>query len=185
MRATGGGTDQLELVLGGRSLPDMTVRVNVPADDGTATRTSSSMRVQVAVIAPGEDDDPRHAVRVEVALSDAVVADPVLARSDAPAGAASDSLDLWVPLRPDAGGTPATDTATPSVTEPPPASPTDTTVPVEVVVPVASEEPETQTVDLPPVTDVPAEAPPSVTVGVDVAPGAGASAETGGAAVNP
>jgi hypothetical protein len=199
VRAAGSDTDQLALRLGAEPAPDLSVRVDLPQDGHPLTTPASSLRLQIAMVAPGVPEpvagrDPL-ALRVRVTLSDAVVEDPVLSRTDAAPEAASDTLDLWVPLRPQDPAPPEPpQPPEPGEPEPAPApppgesapptgnpdggAPADLTVPVDVVVPVAPEpgpQPAPQTVELPaadPAPAPPGEALPApiVTVDVGVAP---------------
>jgi hypothetical protein len=149
----------------------MSMRVDLP--DAGRGNNGESLRLQLAMLplAPGGDDAPdATSLRVRVTLSDAPVAEPTLARTGADADAASDTLQLWVPLDPPAGATPAPPTEPPAETPPPPAS-TDTTVPVDVVVPVdEAAAPVPQTVELPPADPNQNGNLPAITVGVDPAP---------------
>jgi hypothetical protein len=150
----------------------MSMRVDLP--DAGRGNNGESLRLQLAMlpVEPSEDGAPDAAsLRVRVTLSDAPVAEPTLARTDADEDAASDTLHLWVPLDPPpAGATPAPPTDPPAETPPPPAS-TDTTVPVDVVMPVdEAVVPVPQTVELPPADPTQNGNPPAVTVGVDPAP---------------
>jgi hypothetical protein len=157
----------------------MTMQVALPASSDRGDEPHESLRLQLAMLPAGDDAQPSAptSLRVRVTLSDAPVAEPTLARTEPEEETASDTLHLWVPLdSPDAGPPPPPGPAPAPPAEPPvetPAPPsTDTTVPVDVVVPVApAEAPPPQTVVLPPADGVQDDTPPpQVTVGVEAAP---------------
>jgi hypothetical protein len=157
----------------------MTMQVALPAPDDRGDEPHESLRLQLAMLPAGGDAEPSApgSLRVRVTLSDALVEEPTLARTEREEETSSDTLHLWVPLDPpDAGPSPPPGPAPEPPAEPPaetPAPPsTDTTVPVDVVVPVAVEAPSPpQTVVLPPADGVQGDVPPpQVTVGVEAPP---------------
>jgi hypothetical protein len=175
-RITGRNDDRLEVTLaalhGDENTEEhlMSMRVDLP--DADRGNRGESLRLQFAVLAPqaGDAAPAPDSLRVRVSLSDTTVDEPTVSRTDPTEDSASDTLHLLIPLDPPVGATPAPPAEPPAETPAPPA--TDTTVPVDVVVPVTQDAaPPPQTVDLPPALPDSSGAPaPQVTVGVTPAP---------------
>ena len=102
VRAARGGDDDVLLTVAAvgededESVAPLSVRVAIPKAGANETVGAAALRVDLGVVASKASDERSLVVRV--ALSDAAIEEPVLARSEAGDDAASDTIQLWVPL---------------------------------------------------------------------------------------